>query len=264
MGQSWILAVGDEILSGHTADTNSAWLAGRLATTAHPCARIVVAPDDEAAVAEELQRARATPGVDRVFCCGGLGPTPDDRTLAAVARALGLPLREDPQALAHVRHVVERMHAAGWVPDATINAGNRRMTRTPAGSIVLRNRTGMAPALAIPLAAAEDDAWLLVLPGVPRELRTVVDEEILPVYCAGGAAVTYRELHYTGVGESSFFEALGRLARTYPQVRFGSYPQPTAGDLVIRASGLDPAQVARALSALSRMRPGGRPAAGGG
>ena len=261
MGHSWILAVGDEILSGHTADTNSAWLAARLATTAHPCVRIVVAPDDEEAVAAELRRARQAPGVDRIFCCGGLGPTPDDRTLAAVAGALDLPLREDPQALAHVRHVVERMHAAGWTADATINAGNRRMTRTPAGSIVLRNRTGMAPALAIPAAG---DTWVLVLPGVPRELRTVVDEEILPLYCAGGAAVTYRALRYAGVGESSFFEALQQLGGAFPQVRFGSYPQATAGDLLIRASGPDPDQVARALTALSRMRPGGRPAEGEG
>jgi len=249
-GESWIVAVGDELLAGHTADTNSAWLADQLRRTPFPCRRIAVIPDSEVAIAAELTDAIAGPAA-RIFCCGGLGPTPDDVTLAAVARTIGVRLCEHPRALAHIEGVVARMHAAGWVASPTVNPGNRKMALVPAGAVVLPNRTGMAPPLALALGDAPD-RWLLVLPGVPRELRTVVLEEVLPVYCAGTAAVATEEVVYRGIGESNFYPVLRRLAVEFPDVRFGSYPRPTGGELVIRATAADPQRARLAAGELRR------------
>lgn len=246
---SWIIAVGDELLDGHTADTNSCWLADQLRMTPFPCRRMAVIADDEAAIVAELRAAAAGPAA-RVFCCGGLGPTPDDVTLAAVARTFRVELREHPAALAHIQAVVVRMHAAGWVTSPEVNPGNRKMALVPKGAVVLRNRTGMAPPLALPLEGGPD-RWLIVLPGIPRELRTVVLEEVLPAYCAGAAALAAEEVTYRGIGESSFYPVLRELAKAYPDVRFGSYPRPT-GELVIRATAADPGRARLAVLALRR------------
>ncbi len=252
-----MIAVGDELLAGHTADTNSAWLADRLRRTPFPCRRIVVVPDDEPAIAAELAAAAAGPAA-RVFCCGGLGPTPDDVTLAAVAAAFRVRLREHPVALAHIGDVVARMHRAGWVPSPAINPGNRKMALVPEGAEVLRNRVGMAPPVVLGLPGAAGRR-LLVLPGVPIELRTVVLEEVLPVHLAGEPAVAVEEVAYRGIGESSFYSILRTLAATFPDVRFGSYPLPAAGELVIRATARDPARAQLAAAELRRLAEGLRP-----
>src|SRR2546422_8420998 len=86
---STIVAVGDELLAGFTLDTNSNWLAGRLRLLGFPLKRITVVRDRHAEIVEQLRRDLDDPEVEDVFCSGGLGPTPDDRTFEAVAAALG-------------------------------------------------------------------------------------------------------------------------------------------------------------------------------
>ncbi|HUY98289.1 MAG TPA: molybdopterin-binding protein [Verrucomicrobiae bacterium] len=249
--QSWVIAVGDELLDGHTTDTNSTWLAGALRGTPFPCRRITIIPDAEPVIVSELESAVVGPAA-RVFLCGGLGPTPDDRTLTAVAQAFGRPLREHPAALAHIQGVVARMHAAGWVATPSLNPGNRKMALVPEGATVLPNRMGMAPPLALPL-PGPSARWLLVIPGVPRELRTVVAEEIIPIYCPGAASTTSEEVTFYGIGESTFFPLLTELGLLFPEVRFGSYPRPSGGELVIRATASDPDRVRLALGELRRL-----------
>jgi molybdenum cofactor synthesis domain-containing protein len=208
---SWILAVGDEVLSGHTLDTNSNWLAEQLRETPFPVARITVVPDDATEISEVVASAVAR-RIARIFCCGGLGPTPDDRTVPALAATLGLELVEDPATLERIRQRVRRMHQEGRIPSPEPNPGNRKMALIPAGAMVLRNPVGMAPPLAIPLPGGLEQRWLLTLPGVPRELRAIVTEEVIPTFCGGHRAVTYRESHFQGVPESQFFPILTSLA----------------------------------------------------
>ena len=245
--------MGDELLSGHTADTNSAWLAARLRQGPYPCSRIVVVGDQPEAIAEELRAAAAGPAA-RVFCCGGLGPTPDDRTMAAVARMLGVPLVEDPQALAHIRARARRQHEQGRLESPEPNAGARKMASVPQGARVLRNPVGGAPPLAIALPTRADPRWLFVLPGVPAELRATFAQELEPIFLVGAGSRSYRELHFLGAPESTFFPALTELERTFPEVNFGSYPQPTGG-VIIRASACDPNALEEALRALRRLAP---------
>ncbi|EQD57249.1 competence damage-inducible protein A [mine drainage metagenome] len=254
---TWIVAVGDELLSGHTADSNSHWLAQRLRQTPYPVRRMVVVGDSDAEIAEVMGSAVAS-GADRVFCCGGLGPTPDDRTVAALAAALGLPLREDAATLRRISQRLARLHQEGRIASAEPNSGHRKMALIPAGSLVLVNSVGLAPPLALPLPTTGEPRWLLVLPGVPAELLTIVEEEIVPVFCQGARAAVYAEERYSGVPESQFYPVLLRLAEEYPQVRFGSYPQAQLGDVIIRACAADGTVLERAMGALREQSPPSR------
>jgi len=250
---SWILAVGDELLSGHTLDTNSAWLAGRLSESAYPCARIVVVPDRVNAIAEELQAA-ATGDPARVFCCGGLGPTPDDRTMAAVAQMLRVDLVEDPLVLANVKERVARRFREGRSASPEPNPGTLKMALIPQGATVLRNPVGGAPPLAIPLPGQGDQRWLFVLPGVPTELQAIFELELAPGFLKGEGGRKYLELHFPGIAESSFFPVLTELEHSFPQVSFGSYPQASGG-VIIRASAVDGDALEQGFAALRRLAP---------
>lgn len=253
---SVIVAVGDEILGGFTLDTNSHWLAGRLRESGYPCVRVEVVADRSAAIVEAVRRAAGDLAVSRVLVCGGLGPTPDDRTLEAVAEALGQPLEVDPRAESHVQRVLDRLHAAGWVASNRISEANRKMTLAPRGATVLSNRRGMAPGLACPLPGGDGPGrWLLVLPGVPRELMTIFTEEMAPDYLRDGVAVSVAELRYRTAIEAELFEPLRRLEAEFPDVAVGSYPQTETRELVIRMRGDDPGRVEAALDRLQELRP---------
>jgi nicotinamide-nucleotide amidase len=249
---SWIVAVGDEILSGHTQDTNSAWMASRLSRGPYPCSRIVVVPDRVPLIVEELRTAAASEAA-RVFCCGGLGPTPDDRTMAAVAEMLGVGLTEDPGVLANVRARVAQRFREGRSPSPEPNPGTLKMALIPQGSTVLRNPVGGAPPLVIQLPGRGEARWLFVLPGVPAELQAIFQEEIEPTYLQGEGGRSYRELYFPGVAESTFFPLLTDLEAAFPQVSFGSYPQ--AAGVIIRASCTDPQALEESFATLREKAP---------
>jgi molybdenum cofactor synthesis domain-containing protein len=250
-----IVAVGDELLGGFTLDTNSHWLAQQVREAGYPARRIEVVADRDEDIVAAIHRALED--ASRVFVCGGLGPTTDDRTLAAVARALGRPIGENPQARAHIQGIVERMHAAGWVDTTDISEANARMAMVPEGAMVLRNRRGMASGLAYPIGREEEgeDRWLFVLPGIPREFQAIVSEEILPRWFAGGRAPVVRQLEYGYAIEAQFFEPMRTLEREFPDVSVGSYPQTETRRLIIRISGADAERVEAAVARLLEMRP---------
>ncbi|HEY6379637.1 MAG TPA: molybdopterin-binding protein [Candidatus Dormibacteraeota bacterium] len=250
-----LIAVGDEVLGGIIVDTNSHWLARRLREAGFAVRRIEVVGDVIADIAAAVRRAAADQEVARVVVSGGLGPTPDDRTLEAVALALDLPLEEHPRALAHVKGIVERIHAAGWFPTPEISKANRKMTLAPRGATILNNRRGMASGIAVALDSAGAERWLLLLPGVPRELHSLVDEEAIPFLFAGAAAPTVVELVYRYAIEAQFTEPMEELARLFPDVKVGSYPQSERRELIIRLRGDDPTSVAAAVTRMQALRP---------
>lgn len=250
-----IVAVGDELLGGFTLDTNSHWLAQQVREAGWPVRRIEVVADRDEDIVAAI--GRAVSDAWRVFVCGGVGPTTDDRTLGAVSRALGRPIVEDPAALAHIQGIVERMHAAGWVETTEISEANMRMAQVPSGAVVVANRRGMASGLAYPVGEAEagEDRWLFVTPGIPREMQAIVSEEVLPRWFAGGSAPVVRQLEYGFAIEAQFFEPMRSLEREFPDVSVGSYPQTETRRLIIRLSGADESRVEAAMARLLEMRP---------
>jgi molybdopterin-biosynthesis enzyme MoeA-like protein len=251
-----IIAVGDEVLSGHTQDTNSSHLARRSFAAGFPVRRIEVVADQLEDVAAAVRRAADDPEVTRIAVCGGIGPTPDDRTFEAVALALGRPLRENPVALAHITGIVSRMHAAGWVASDEVSVANRRCALVPEGGVVLGNRRGMAPPMAYELG---EDRWLFILPGVPREFTTIVDEELIPRFFAGGLPSSVLELRYRGVPESELYGSMVQLAAEFDDVIAGSYPQTEARQVIIRLRGYDSARVQSAARRMLELDGRGEP-----
>jgi nicotinamide-nucleotide amidase len=250
-GLTAIVTVGDEILSGHTQDTNSSLLARHAFAAGHPVARIEVVGDQPAAIVAAIRRAIDDPDITRIAVCGGIGPTPDDRTFQAVADALGRPLELNPIAYANIEALARRMHAAGWIDRPVVSEANRRCAMVPVGSTVLVNRRGMAPPLAIDIG---DDRWLFVLPGIPREFLTIVEEELIPGYFAGGTAPIVREVHYRSVPESEMSQPMLVLEQEFPDVTVGSYPHVEQRELVIRLRGREADRVDAAVARLRSLR----------
>jgi molybdenum cofactor synthesis domain-containing protein len=264
--QSLLVVVGDELLGGFTADRNGPLAARRLFELGYPVRRVEIVGDCVADIAAAVRRGVDDSSITRIVVCGGIGPTPDDRTHEAVALALGRELVEEPEALRHISAVVARMHAAGWVPSPTPTAANRRMALMAAGGQVLENRRGMAPPLAIGLPAVTPqrppgtrwDRWLFVLPGVPREFAAIFEEVLVPQFLSDSRALSVRELHRSGAVEADFADPLRRLEQEFPDVSAGSYPQQQ-GDalvLVLRLRGEDPARVAAAAERLTELSAG--------
>lgn len=162
-----IVAVGDELVRGITQDTNSHWLAGRIAALGARLTRITLLPDDVKIVAAEL-RAAADRGATVVVTTGGLGPTTDDRTLEAVALATGRPLEDNDWALDFVASRYRFLHEAGVIADGDLTPERRKMAVLPGGAEPVTNDAGTAPGTIVRGATT-----ILSLPGVPSEMRTM-------------------------------------------------------------------------------------------
>ena len=248
---SVVVAVGDELLRGHTLDSNTNWLAQRLYALGFPLRRAHIVADVEDEIVA-ITRDEIGRRPDCLFVCGGLGPTPDDRTLAALAVAVDRPLHLDPQAAQHIQDRIDWLHGIGRIKTNEMREANRRMARVPEGSVILENTLGMAPGLAIIISAPDEEPrYLFVLPGVPRELKSIFEDEIVPRYLSGGIAHVTEEVHFARAVEAEFWDLLNRVEAEFPGVSVGSYPQPDRGHLIIRLAGADPERV-RAAAELVR------------
>jgi nicotinamide-nucleotide amidase len=160
---------------------------------------VEVVPDDEPAVAAAVVRASAR--ADLVTVTGGLGPTLDDVTRHGVALAFERELFEDDAALAEVRAWFDGRGVA-------MSATNRRQALLPRGAVRLRNRAGTAPGFRMDVGSGA----VVVLPGPPRELQAMWNDEVLPWLAAkgwAGPALDERRFHLFGVPESVFAERVG-------------------------------------------------------
>lgn len=240
---SSVVAVGDELLAGFQLDTNSHWLAERLRLLGYPLKRITVVKDRHADIVEQLRRDLTDDGVEDVYCSGGLGPTPDDRTFEAVAAALGRGLITWQPVLEKIERRVRRLHEAGLIESAQVSEGNYRMARIPAEpDHVFRNSRGMAPGLMF----RQGSRRLFVLPGVPTELKGIFTEELEPEFLAGRSGAVVRELRFVFAVEARFYQVMRELEASHPDVSVGSYPHFETKELVIRFLGDDARRVAEA------------------
>lgn len=244
-----VVVIGDEILGGYVTDTNSPWLADRLRHHGVPLDRVHVVPDEHAAIGEALtaELGRSRPRV--IVTSGGIGSTPDDLTYEAVAAAVGVPVEEDAGIVADLARSVTWTRAQGMaVEDAAVWHLNR-MARVPAGCRLLRRASGWTPAVLVDVdgGAEGGGATIVVLPGVPAEFRSLVEEAVEPALLEGrGERPTVVELthHFP---ESMLNLAFVELIARHPTVKLGSYPgQP----MIVRLSG--PADEVEAAAALVR------------
>jgi len=249
---SSIVAIGDELVGGFTLDTNSHWMAERLRLLGYPVKRVTQIRDVPGEIVAQVGLELADDQVTDVFFTGGLGPTPDDRTFAALADALGSELIIWEETRARIERRVQRMHSMGLLESPELTEGNLRMARIPGGpSHVFRNRRGMAPG-AIYEAKGKR---LFVLPGVPMEMKGIFTEEIEPQFLSNGSAATVRELRFMFAVEARFYPLMRELEASYPDVSVGSYPNFETKELVIRVLGVDQKRVEAALEEIKRRAP---------
>jgi molybdenum cofactor synthesis domain-containing protein len=249
MGSSSIVAIGDELVGGFTLDTNSSWLAERLRILGYPVKRITAIRDRPTEIVEQVQRELDDPEVTHIFCSGGLGPTPDDRTFASLAQVLGREIIVWDETREKIERRVRRMHEAGLLDSPDVTEGNLRMARIPAEPAhVFKNRRGMAPGVLY----EANGKRLFVLPGVPLELKGIFTEEIEPEFLAEGSAATVREVRFTFAVEARFYPLMRELEESFPDVSVGSYPNFETKELVIRCLGTDPKRVDEVVEIVRR------------
>lgn len=234
----YVVSCGDELLFGHTVDTNAAWLAEQCGLAGW---RVLghrtigdVTPDIVEAFLEASRKA------DVVIVTGGLGPTPDDRTRSALALAMRTELREDPEAL---EEIAERFRSFNR-PMADVN---RVQALIPAGAERIVNRWGTAPGIQGKIGRAR----IFCLPGVPKEMKELFKQTIKPVLDAdpGADTMAMRRLKLCGRGESDIGAAIHHLMgeRSNPEV--GTTVAESVITVRLYAKGDNPEEAARVADA---------------
>lgn len=244
-----VLVIADEILGGHVHESNSHWLAKQIKPLGIQLARVEIASDDLSDIVPSVRRFVHDLNLDYVVTSGGLGPTPDDRTMEGIAKALNLPLVTEP---AHVEWMRERTRIGferGYFAAPEPNAGLLKMTKLPAGARAMPNDVGTA--LGAILTVPPRPVILFTLPGVPQEFYRMFDASVRPHLEASNPIHTEELVLYTE--ESRLFEILADLEREFPDVVVGSYPEHR--QIRIRATGAE----TRARHVIAKMRLAAKP-----
>lgn len=201
-----LLMTGSELMRGTTTDTNAVRIADALATLGLAVYRKVTIGDDLDLLAHELLTISAD--ADVLIVNGGLGPTSDDLTAAALAQAAGDTLTENSTALAHL---------AQWCDDKKIplNTANRKQALLPSTAFLLPNPIGSAVGFGLRL----NHCLVFCTPGIPRELEAMLSDSVLP-YIAKHfphyEQQTILRLHLFGIGESQLQEMIDRAIPVWP------------------------------------------------
>lgn len=236
--QAEIVTIGTELLLGKIVDTNAAYIAQQLATIGLNLYYKTTVGDNEGRITLVLRQALARSDV--VITSGGLGPTVDDVTRQAVARAAGRELALDEKLLAQIE---ARFARHGF----TMSENNRRQAYIPQGAMPIENPVGTAPAFVV-----ETGRGLIIsLPGVPRELKHLMETRVLPFLReklqTGQIIIKSKTLRTCGIGESTVDSRIGDLMRSSnPTVGLAAHPGQT--DVRITAKAEDEAQADRLIA----------------
>lgn len=234
-----IIAIGDEIVSGHIVDTNSPFLADALRSHGIEVVSTFGVADSPAAIQGALERALSD--ADVVITTGGLGPTADDRTTAAVAEVVGAPLELHEPSLTLIE---ARFRERG----IDMPANNRKQAMFPAGSQVIPNGLGTAPGFVCRLTRGGKIRMVASLPGVPREMRQMARESLIAALGDAGTGRVFASRVFSafGLSESALDERLaGLLAPDEGRLAFrAAFPRLHA---TVTIEGSSPSELERRL-----------------
>jgi nicotinamide-nucleotide amidase len=206
-----LLATGDEIRTGAIIDTNSAHIAEKLELLGVDVARHVCVGDLAIDIQAALTAIAGSAAVAVVT--GGLGPTDDDRTAEAAARAAGVALQPDPAALQSMARFFEKR---GW----PLTADNRKQALLPAGATCLPNPAGTAPGFAMTI----DGCDFYFLPGVPQEMAVMLDGHVLPAIAARMSDAVIHRIRVVstfGLPESAVGAKVAGLTNEFEDLHIG-------------------------------------------
>jgi nicotinamide-nucleotide amidase len=217
-----LIAVGDEILLGQTLDSNSNYIAARLSDAGILVKSIRVVADDEKSIIDAL--TYSVENFKIIILTGGLGPTQDDLTRSVIAKFFGrkLVFRQD---------LLEQIEQRYRDRNITLQEGVKVQADFPEGAEPIPNKYGTAPGIFI----RNNDTLVFAVPGVPREMKGMVDDFIIPhlVENKRGIPFRYRVIRTAGIGESGIAEILGEWA--FPDIHLAYLPKFGCVDLRISA-----------------------------
>jgi len=231
-----LLVIGDEILSGRTKDKNIGFVAEYLTAIGIDLKEVRVVPDEEPEIVAALNALRAR--YTYVFTTGGIGPTHDDITADAVAKAFGVSIDYDPRAVEILR---KRLAETG----GEMNEARMRMTRMPAGAELVPNKISGLPGFRI--------GNVIVMAGIPSIMQTML-ESVAPYLNTGVKMLS--ESVRADCKEGDIGTELGVIAKANPEVIIGSYPfmddkRGPNTHVVLRSR--DPERLAAAKAAVEAM-----------
>ncbi len=218
-----VLIIGNEILSGRTADVNLVHIAQRLTDCGIKLAEARVIPDIEDEIVAAVNACRAR--YDYIFTTGGIGPTHDDITAACIAKAFGVELEQNPAALA----ILEAQYRERNIE---LNEARKRMANTPAGSELVHNKISGAPGFRT--------GNVFVLAGVPQIMQAMLEAALETI--SGGTPTRSRTV-VAYLSEGALAGPLKALQADYSDIDMGSYPFYRVGrfgsNLVLRGADTD-------------------------
>lgn len=224
-----LITIGDEILIGQIVDTNSAWMAKKLNDEGISIRQITSVSDQPDHIIETLRDAGSKSGI--VLVTGGLGPTKDDRTKAAMCSFFGTELIENKEVL---NHIIELITPRGFA----LNTLNREQALVPATAEVLTNKQGTAPGLLF----THQGTIFVFMPGVPFEMKYIMEHEVIPrikrLY--NTKTIIHRTVLTQGLPESMLAERLSGWENNLPEcISLAYLPSPENMKLRLSARGED-------------------------
>jgi nicotinamide-nucleotide amidase len=243
IGRAVILSTGDEITTGKVVDTNSNYLADKLVENGVDLVAVITVGD----VPERLEWAWHTAIAmgDVVISTGGIGPTVDDLTTETVARIAGVKLWRDPATVDHMKRLFSTINR-------TMPENNLKQADFPEGAEVIPNPLGTAPGFRMPITRDGHTAELIVLPGVPREMKPMMENWVVPWMRKNRGSdkvIAMRIFQTFGMSESALDEAVTGVIKP-GEAKVGlraSFPQIS---LRLTVEG-DPGQAERKLEELA-------------
>ncbi len=198
-----LITIGTELLLGQIVDTNAAWIAQRLAAEGVNLFRKQTVGDNQTRAAETIREALNR--ADIVLTTGGIGPTVDDKTRESIAEATDRQIVRHPELVTRVEKIFARW---GRAP----GENNLRQADLPEGAEAIPNPVGTAPGVRLEL---ENGKVVMAMPGVPREMKKMMNEQIIPYLRSRGvsAIIKSKVLRTAAVGESSIDEKIADLER---------------------------------------------------
>lgn len=217
-----VLSVGDELLFGEIDNTNASWIAARLSENGCQVNEIVTVPDKIDVIASRVKRLEAE--YRNVIITGGLGPTQDDITRNGVAQAFDKELVYHEELAANINAFFEKI-------GKEVTENNYRQAYLPAGAELLINEEGTAPGFYLEV----DGSKVFVLPGVPLEMKKMIDNRVLDMVCTSRKQSDYKTtLKVAGIGEAALEDRIKKIIEKAEGIIFRFLPH--SGEISIKIS----------------------------
>lgn len=241
--QAGIITVGDEILIGQVIDTNSAWMGQKLSEIGVSIKKIWSVGDLHTEITEGLQQSLEV--CDIVFMTGGLGPTKDDITKKAIADFFGVSMTFHQETYERIKRIFDQI-------GRTMSPAHDDQCLMPDNAHILYNRMGTAPGMLF----YYGDQIVISMPGVPYEMKAIMEDEVIPLLLAKFdlGTIVHKTILTSGVGETTIENQIGDIVADFPpNLKVAYLPSLAQVRLRLSGTGQDKDQVTQMVDRYSQL-----------